>query len=86
MVMAQLIGLLINWLLELEKKIMADLSAIHAGVDANTAAVEALSGRVHALEAEVAAGGVDPAEVQAIADQLGANNAALDALAVPPSE
>ncbi len=82
--MAALIALLINWLLQLKEEIMADLSAIHSGVDANTAAVEALSGRVASLEAEVAAGGVDPAEVQAIADQLNANNQALDALAVPP--
>lgn len=60
-----------------EDQQMADLSAIQAEVQENTDAVASASALLTQLSAELRAAATDPAAIQALADQLDANNAAL---------
>ena len=61
---------------------MADLSALAAEVSENTDAVNSASALLSSLSQQLRDAAGDPAAVQALADQLDANNAALsDAVA-----
>jgi hypothetical protein len=72
----------VDVLLGMEVNDMADLAALAAEVSENTDAVQSASALLTSLSDQLRAAATDPAAVQALADQLDANNAALsDAVA-----
>lgn len=62
-----------------ETTIMADLSALQAEVAKNTTIEQSAITLIQGLAAQIQAAGTDPAKLQAIVDQLTANDAALAA-------
>lgn len=77
-----LIGQQLGAVIEQGEQEMADLSALAGEIAENTDAVNSASALLTQLSNELRANATDPAAIQALADQLDANNQALsDAVA-----
>lgn len=69
----------VQGLLNQQRQLMADLTALQAAVSANTSAVEDIKTLVAALQAS----GTDQAAIDAVTSQISTNTAALEALKPP---